>query len=99
MQLWFHRDTVNPVGVIPCRRPFTTSNTVIKTFRHAVSLDEHRAKFKANLWNCPTEQEAKLGYTNAVSPTTRAQTASTSHAQTAEYSEDGEHMDKDGRNH
>ena len=31
------------------------------TFRHAVSLDERRAKFKANLWNLPNTKEAKLG--------------------------------------
>ncbi|KAJ4479369.1 hypothetical protein J3R30DRAFT_3657352 [Lentinula aciculospora] len=28
-----------------------SSNTLVKTFRHALSLDERRAKFKANLWN------------------------------------------------
>ncbi|KAG6810246.1 hypothetical protein H0H93_015106, partial [Arthromyces matolae] len=28
---------------------------------HAVSLDEHRAKFKANLWNRPTVEESSLG--------------------------------------
>ncbi|KAJ3818280.1 hypothetical protein F5880DRAFT_1685007 [Lentinula raphanica] len=44
-------DTVNSVGLVPHRLPFTTSNTLVKTFRHAVSLDERRAKFKANLWN------------------------------------------------
>jgi len=54
-------DTVNSVGLIPKRLPFTTSNTIVKTFRHAVSLDEHRAKFKANLWNRPNAEEAKLG--------------------------------------
>uniref|UniRef100_A0A8H7XSL4 T6SS Phospholipase effector Tle1-like catalytic domain-containing protein n=1 Tax=Psilocybe cubensis TaxID=181762 RepID=A0A8H7XSL4_PSICU len=44
-------DTVDSVGLIPKRLPFTTSNTIVRTFRHAVSLDERRAKFKANLWN------------------------------------------------
>ncbi|KAF8996537.1 hypothetical protein BDQ17DRAFT_1429684 [Cyathus striatus] len=39
------------------RLPFASSNTIIKTFRHAVSLDERRAKFKANLWNRPDDQE------------------------------------------
>ena len=55
------RDTVSSVGFIPKRLPFTTSNTHVRTFRHAVSLDEHRAKFKANLWNRPTADEANLG--------------------------------------
>ena len=36
-----HRDTVSSVGVIMTRTlPFTTANTTIKTFRHALSLDE-----------------------------------------------------------
>ncbi|KAJ3861402.1 hypothetical protein EV359DRAFT_84364 [Lentinula novae-zelandiae] len=48
-------DTVNSVGLIPHRLPFTRSNTLVKTFRHAVSLDERRAKFKANLWNPPSD--------------------------------------------
>jgi len=56
-------DTVNSVGLIPHRLPFTTSNTIVRTFRHAVSLDERRAKFKANLWNRPNASEAKLGVT------------------------------------
>ncbi|KAI0079534.1 hypothetical protein K474DRAFT_1705447 [Panus rudis PR-1116 ss-1] len=54
-------DTVCSVGLIPRRLPFTTSNTSVKTFRHAVSLDERRAKFKANLFNHPTKEESRLG--------------------------------------
>ncbi|KAF7348054.1 hypothetical protein MSAN_01757800 [Mycena sanguinolenta] len=54
-------DTVDSVGVIPKRLPFTTSNTIVRTFRHAVSLDERRAKFKANLWNFPNNAEKDLG--------------------------------------
>ncbi|KAJ7584625.1 hypothetical protein C8J56DRAFT_951454 [Mycena floridula] len=57
-------DTVNSVGLIPKTLPFSTSNTIVHTFRHAVSLDEHRAKFKANLWNRPTEQEQALSVTD-----------------------------------
>jgi len=54
-------DTVNSVGMFPHRLPFTTSNTLIKTFRHAVSLDERRAKFKANLWNPhPDDKKAEI---------------------------------------
>jgi uncharacterized protein (DUF2235 family) len=62
--LFFHRDTVNAVGLIPRRLPFTTSNKVVKTFRHAVSLDERRAKFKANLWNRPNPKEQVLSVTD-----------------------------------
>lgn len=54
-------DTVDSVGIIPKRLPFTTSNTIVRTFRHAVALDERRAKFKANLWNRPDADELKLG--------------------------------------
>ena len=55
------RDTVDSVGIIPKRLPFTTSNTIVRTFRHAVALDERRAKFKANLWNRPNAEETRLG--------------------------------------
>jgi len=54
-------DTVCSVGIIPHTLPFVTSNTAVKTFRHAVSLDERRAKFKANLFNRPTKKEQQLG--------------------------------------
>lgn len=64
------RDTVDSVGLLPKRLPFTTSNNIVRTFRHAVSLDERRAKFKANLWNRPTAQEAKLGINAASSSAT-----------------------------
>jgi hypothetical protein len=43
------RDTVNSVGMFPRRLPFTMANSGIRVYRHAVSLDEHRAKFMANL--------------------------------------------------
>ncbi|KAF8625941.1 hypothetical protein AX17_006667 [Amanita inopinata Kibby_2008] len=55
-------DTVSSVGVIARHLPFATSNTSIRAFRHAVSLDERRAKYKANLWNRPSEKE--LNYSN-----------------------------------
>ncbi|KAF5372317.1 hypothetical protein D9615_009242 [Tricholomella constricta] len=54
-------DTVNSVGLIPRRLPFTTSNIIVRTFRHAIALDERRSKFKANHWNHPTTKEASLG--------------------------------------
>ncbi|KAJ6585647.1 hypothetical protein B0H19DRAFT_1110361 [Mycena capillaripes] len=53
-------DTVNAVGFIPKRLPFTMSNNIVRTFRHAVSLDERRAKFKPNLWNRPNDKEKLL---------------------------------------
>ncbi|KAI5116599.1 hypothetical protein M0805_006777 [Coniferiporia weirii] len=39
-------DTVASIGLFPTTLPFTNSNTSIKTFRHALSLDERRVKFK-----------------------------------------------------
>ncbi|KAJ7457840.1 hypothetical protein FB451DRAFT_1274346 [Mycena latifolia] len=48
-------DTVNSVGVIRAKTlPFTASNFSVRTFRHAVSLDEHRARFRSNMWNPPS---------------------------------------------
>lgn len=60
------RDTVSSVGIIPRHLPFTTSNTVVRVFRHAISLDERRAKFKQNCWNRPTGTEAQLAATDRV---------------------------------
>ncbi|KZP04656.1 hypothetical protein FIBSPDRAFT_923299 [Athelia psychrophila] len=54
-------DTVGSVGIIPRRLPFTKSNSHIRFFRHAISLDERRARFKVNLWNRPTEEDHAKG--------------------------------------
>ncbi|KAJ3852000.1 hypothetical protein EV368DRAFT_74289 [Lentinula lateritia] len=48
MGLW---DTVGSVGIIPKRLPFTSSNISVRCFRHALSLDEHRARFIPSLWD------------------------------------------------
>lgn len=56
-------DTVSSVGgfPVPKRLPFTSSNTSVRVFRHAISLDERRAKFRANVYNRPTAAEKELG--------------------------------------
>ncbi|QRW26716.1 choline transport protein [Rhizoctonia solani] len=54
-------DTVNSVGIIPRELPFAKTNYLIRVFRHAVALDERRAKFKANMWGRATEEEEMLG--------------------------------------
>ena len=37
----YYRDTISSVGFLVSRTlPFTNSNSAIKTFRHALSLDE-----------------------------------------------------------
>lgn len=56
-------DTVDSVGLIPRSLPFTTSNTLVRTFRHALSLDERRGKYKANLWNRHKSYEENLSNT------------------------------------
>lgn len=44
-------DTVASVGFIPRILPFAkTNNRSVRHFRHALALDERRAKFKANHW-------------------------------------------------
>lgn len=52
-------DTVASVGLIPHTLPFTHSNTAIRYFRHAMSLDERRAKFKANHYHLRHDHEQK----------------------------------------
>ena len=55
------RDTVDSVGIIPHRLPFTRSNTAIRTFRHALALDERRVRFKPALYAPVSAEDAKLG--------------------------------------
>ncbi|KAF8481731.1 hypothetical protein DFH94DRAFT_732636 [Russula ochroleuca] len=52
-------DTVCSVGIVPRTLPFTASNTSIRYFRHAISLDEHRAKFKANYYHLRHPEDEK----------------------------------------
>ncbi|KAI0658453.1 hypothetical protein C8Q70DRAFT_917453 [Cubamyces menziesii] len=54
-------DTVSSVGIIPHTLPFTSSNTAIRVFRHALSLDERRARFRANLYHHPSDADAARG--------------------------------------
>lgn len=54
-------DCVASVGLIPRSLPFVKSNTHVKYYRHAMSLDEHRARFKVSTWRRPEEHEEKLG--------------------------------------
>ncbi|KAN0138084.1 Uncharacterized alpha/beta hydrolase domain (DUF2235) domain containing protein [Lactarius tabidus] len=47
-------DTVASVGVVMSKSlPFVTGNTAIRVFRHALSLDEHRANFRPNFFHRP----------------------------------------------
>ncbi|KAK7036859.1 hypothetical protein R3P38DRAFT_3480660 [Favolaschia claudopus] len=54
-------ETVASVGIIMCRSlPYTTVNASVKTFRHAVSLDEHRVRFEPYLLE--PKPDAQSGY-------------------------------------
>ena len=45
------RDTVSSLGVIGGRSlPVTTASTNVRIFRHALSLDERRARFQPQFW-------------------------------------------------
>ncbi|KAG7451929.1 uncharacterized protein BT62DRAFT_959841 [Guyanagaster necrorhizus] len=54
-------DTVDSVGIIPRRLPFTASNTHVRHFRHALSLDERRVRFIPALWHRIHPSTAQLG--------------------------------------
>ena len=54
-------DTVDSVGLVPRRLPFTKSSDNIKFFRHALSLDERRVRFKPSHWKHPEMHEHHLG--------------------------------------
>lgn len=51
-------DTVCSVGFIPHALPNTRTNRIVKHVRHALALDERRARFEASYWNPgPTSQD------------------------------------------
>jgi len=62
-------DTVASVGLIYGRSlPFATVNSAVKVFRHALSLDEHRARFQPNLFHYASPDEAAEGTEDQGSP-------------------------------
>lgn len=44
------RDSVTSVGLMGRTLPFTSHNIGVKTFRQALSLDEHRSRFRHQPW-------------------------------------------------
>ncbi|KAF8555257.1 hypothetical protein OG21DRAFT_1603016 [Imleria badia] len=59
-------DTVQSTGVLISRiLPFTDDNTAVNVFRHALSLDEHRARFRPNLYHWPTQDLKPLEESSA----------------------------------
>ncbi|KAG8945470.1 hypothetical protein FRC04_000755 [Tulasnella sp. 424] len=53
-------DTVASVGLIPRHLPNTDKNPTVKHVRHAISLDERRAKFKAAYWKPPKDNKSTI---------------------------------------
>ncbi|KAJ6488896.1 hypothetical protein C8R45DRAFT_1097243 [Mycena sanguinolenta] len=46
--------SVNSVGMMDnIKLAHTATNDIVRTFRHAIALDERRAKFKQNMWGKP----------------------------------------------
>jgi uncharacterized protein (DUF2235 family) len=56
-------DTVSSVGWVenPLRLPYVSDNPDIAIARHAVSIDEHRAFFRNNLWRLGTDGSRQHG--------------------------------------
>ena len=51
------RETVASVGILDKELPFVATNSAIRIFRHALSLDEHRAKFMPNFYHASPDSE------------------------------------------
>ena len=58
------RDSVSSVGLIEDTLPFASSNSIVRIFRHALALDEHRTNFKANQYHKSSREEANRGITD-----------------------------------
>jgi len=50
-------DTVSALGIIPKRLPFARTDNCVKYFRHALSLDERRVRFKQSNWERPKGED------------------------------------------
>jgi len=54
------RDTVSSVGIVPRSLPYSSQNDGVKIFRHALALDECRARFRPNIWGEPAVVREEL---------------------------------------
>ncbi|TFK64441.1 hypothetical protein BDN72DRAFT_901547 [Pluteus cervinus] len=67
-------DTVSSIDLIPRTLPFSTSNDGVVTFRHALALDERRARFRPSLWGEPLgrreilDDDPKINYRSPNTP-------------------------------
>ncbi|KAI6161305.1 hypothetical protein EDD17DRAFT_696176 [Pisolithus thermaeus] len=71
-------DTVNSVGTIPRRLPFTKANNQIRFFRQALALDEHRVRFTPSFYNRSTHADNEIGVQKGEMPRS-GKKAATSH--------------------
>jgi len=55
---------VESVGIVPAQRPLAPSDGIIRIFRHALALDEHRSKFRPEFWTGPTKSSKAGTSTN-----------------------------------
>jgi Uncharacterized alpha/beta hydrolase domain (DUF2235) len=78
--------------MIPRRLPFTTSNTHVKYFRHAIALDEHRVRFAPNFWNRPTHEELQLGLKRGEMPRPKQNRGKSLRDLERQYTHDGIHF-------
>uniref|UniRef100_D8QL12 T6SS Phospholipase effector Tle1-like catalytic domain-containing protein n=1 Tax=Schizophyllum commune (strain H4-8 / FGSC 9210) TaxID=578458 RepID=D8QL12_SCHCM len=70
-------DTVGSVGLFPRRLPFTTSNSHVRYFRHALALDERRVRFQPNFWIRSHPAQHALGVQPGEMPRSRPEPKST----------------------
>ncbi|KAI5825574.1 hypothetical protein K523DRAFT_282790 [Schizophyllum commune Tattone D] len=70
-------DTVGSVGLFPRRLPFTTSNSHVRYFRHALALDERRVRFQPNFWIRSHPTQHALGVQPGEMPRSRPEPKST----------------------
>jgi hypothetical protein len=56
------RDTVSSVGLIPRTLPHSNHNDGVKVFRHALALDECRARFRPSVWGEPLSVREEMDY-------------------------------------
>jgi hypothetical protein len=46
-------------GIYPGMHPYTSVEYSVRTFRHALALDERRARFRPTMWNELTPEQEK----------------------------------------
>ncbi|KAF9461946.1 hypothetical protein BDZ94DRAFT_1166859 [Collybia nuda] len=84
-------ETVGSVGMIPKRLPFTTSNTHVRYFRHALALDERRVRFKPNFWVRFAPGEPERGTKHGDMPRSKSHEEKTLRELERQYTDGGEY--------